>query len=77
MLTASRAVSTAARIGWGYAGDRWFDHGMLLGWPGICSGCAFVALGSLPWLTRAGTASSASNDARPVVLSVAAAMAAH
>ena len=72
VLAASQAVSTAARIGWGYAGDRWFDPGMLLGWLGIGAGCAFVALGLLAWLPEAASPQDAGG--LQVVLSVAAAM---
>ncbi len=50
VLAASQAVSTAARIGWGYAGDRWFNPGVLLGWLGVGAALAFVALGLLAYL---------------------------
>ena len=53
VLAASQAISTAARIGWGYAGDRWFDPGRLLGWLGVGAGAAFVALGALAYLPAA------------------------
>jgi nitrate/nitrite transporter NarK len=50
VLAASQAVSTAARIGWGYAGDRWFDPGVLLGWLGIGAAASFVALAAMSLL---------------------------
>ncbi len=79
VLAASQAVSTAARVGWGYAGDRWFDPGVLLGWLGVGAGGAFVALGLLAWVPATGTATSASVSASggmlPMVLSVTVAMA--
>jgi MFS family permease len=73
VLAASQAVSTVSRVGWGYAGDRWFDPGRLLGWLGVGAGAAFVALGSLAELRGAGAAIGATR--LEVDLSILAAMA--
>ena len=75
VLAASQVVSTAARVGWGYAGDRWFDPGMLLGWLGVAAGGSFVALGLLGWLPGAGPSTTTGQDAWGMVLPIAAAMA--
>jgi MFS family permease len=71
VLAASQAVSTAARIGWGYAGDRWFDPGVLLGGSAVGAGAAFVALGCLAYLPAGGEPAS---DLLRAGLAVAASM---
>lgn len=47
ILAISQVASTVARIGWGAIADRWISPGRLLGWLGIGSALAFVALGLL------------------------------
>lgn len=47
ILAISQVASTLARIGWGAVADNWIAPDRLLGWLGIGSALAFVALGLL------------------------------
>ena len=47
ILAISQVASTLARIGWGAIADHWIPPDRLLGWLGIGSALAFVALGLL------------------------------
>ena len=47
ILATSQVASTLARIGWGAIADHWISPDRLLGWLGIGSALAFVALGLL------------------------------
>jgi MFS family permease len=55
VLAGSQAISTASRIAWGHAADRWLRPSVLLAGLGIAMGLACIVLGLLEYAGSRGT----------------------
>jgi nitrate/nitrite transporter NarK len=63
VLAGSQAISTASRIAWGHAADRWIRPSVLLASLGIAMGLACAVLGLLDYTGHAGVSDAAGTGA--------------